>query len=91
MEEKIKTSIMIKRELWEGLKSKVGGKGGLRALSRAVEEAIEDDASDALIVGTLNAMLGDLKEKQLAVTPIKPKIQTDAGKTIREMREGAQE
>ncbi|MBC7127055.1 MAG: hypothetical protein H5T32_02395 [Candidatus Methanosuratus sp.] len=88
MERKIKTSIMINRDLWEDLRSRVGGKRGLKALSRAVEEAIEDETADALLVEALSAMLWD-KEIQLEVSPVKPRMPTDASKAIREMREGS--
>ncbi len=88
MERKIKTSIMINRDLWEDLRSRVGGRGGTKALSRAVEEAIEDETGDSLFVEALSAMLGE-KEIQLGVLPVKPRVPTDAGTAIREMREGS--
>ncbi|MDH7555739.1 MAG: hypothetical protein ACQXXL_08555 [Candidatus Methanosuratincola sp.] len=89
MEKKIKTSIMINRDLWEELRSRVGGRGRLKDLSRAVEEAIEDETGEALIIEALSSMLGDKEEIQLTISPVKPKVPTDAGKIIRGMREGS--
>jgi len=40
MSEKVKTSLLINRALWEEFKLRVGGRVGLRALSRAVEETV---------------------------------------------------
>ncbi|MCC6003545.1 MAG: hypothetical protein LM590_04320 [Thermofilum sp.] len=42
MSEKVKTSLLINRALWEEFKLKVGGRVGLRALSRAVEETVSE-------------------------------------------------
>ena len=86
MEDKIKTSIMIDRRLWEAFKSKVGSERGLRALSRAVEEAIEDEISDILIIKALEKLLGREREVPLVISPVKSKVVTDAGKVIKEMR-----
>ncbi len=86
MRDKIKTSIMIDRELWEEFKSKVGSERGLRGLSRAVEEAIEDEVGDILIIRALEKLLEREKEIPLVISPVKPKVATDAGKAIREMR-----
>ena len=86
MRDKIKTSIMIDRELWEEFKSKVGSERGLRGLSRAVEEAIEDEISDILVIRALGKLLKHVREIPLVISPVRPKVVTDAGKTIKEMR-----
>ena len=38
----MKTSLLVNRGLWEEFKLKVGSRVGLRALSRAVEELLEE-------------------------------------------------
>ncbi len=86
MKDKIKTSIMIDRELWKEFKSKVGSEKGLRGLSQAVEEAIEDEISDILIIRALEKLLKCAREIPLVISPVKPKVATNAGKAIREMR-----
>ncbi|RLE64309.1 MAG: hypothetical protein DRJ49_05740 [Thermoprotei archaeon] len=57
MRDKIKTGIMVDRELGEEFKSKVGNKRGLRYLSRAVKEAIENEISDIPIIRALEKLL----------------------------------
>ncbi|RLE85174.1 MAG: hypothetical protein DRJ67_09320 [Thermoprotei archaeon] len=85
MGDKVKTSIMVDRELWEEFKSRVGSERGLRALSRAVEEAIEDEVSGLLIIRALERLLGGGRVP-LAVMPVGPRVPTDAGKAVRELR-----
>ena len=87
MNNKIKTSIMIDRRLWEEFKSRVGGERGLKMLSKAVEEAIEEEVSELLVAEVLSRMLGG-EGLPLMVVPVKPKVPTDAGKAVRELREG---
>ncbi len=84
--EKIKTSITIDRKLWEELKLKVGSRGGLKALSRAVEEAIEEEVADLLIIEALEREVKS-EELPLTISPVKPRVATDAGKSVRELRE----
>jgi len=86
MVDKVKTSIVVDRRLWEEFKLKVGGEKGLRMLSKAVEEAVEEEVSELLVIKALNKMLEN-EEISLTVVPVKPKVRTDAGKTVREMRE----
>jgi len=87
MEGKVKTSIVINRELWEELKSKVGSEKGLKMLSKVVEEAIEDELCELIIVKALSKMLKPEKKIPLTIVAIKPKVPTNAGKVVREMRE----
>ena len=88
MGDKIKTSIMIDRELWEEFKSKIGSEKGLRMLSKAVEEAIEDEIAERLIIKVLEEMLKEYGEEvPLTISPVKPKVITNAGKIVKEMRE----
>ncbi len=85
-DEKVKTSILVDRELWERFKSRVAGERGLKKLSKAIEEAIEEELSDHLVIEALEELLGP-EELPLAVTPVKPRVKTDAGKAVRELRE----
>jgi hypothetical protein len=86
MVRKKKISIIIERDLWERFKTKVENEKGLKELSKAVEEAIEEKLCEDLIVETIEELLGSEKPP-LVITPVKPKIQTDAGKTVRELRD----
>ena len=86
MEGKIKTSILIDEELWERFRSRVGGEQGLRRLSRAVEEALENEVCEDLVVDALEKLL-EHQKPFVTVTPVKPKVDTSAGKIVRELRE----
>jgi len=84
---KVKTSIVIDSDLWEEFKSRVGSEKGMKALSRAIEEAIEEEIPERLVIKALEELI-EFKEKlPLVISPIKPKVKTDAGKTVRELRE----
>lgn len=76
---------MVDSELWEEFKSRVGSERGLRALSRAIEEALEEEVSDVLVVKALEKLLGE-GEVPLDVTPVKPRVATNAGEAVRELR-----
>jgi len=86
MVRKKKISIIIDRDLWERFKTKIIGKKNLKELNKAVEEAIKEKLCEDLIVETIEELLGSEKPP-LVITPVKPKIQTDAGKTVRELRD----
>jgi len=84
MAEKIKTSIVIDRNLWKRFKMKVLGERGLKGISEAVEEAIKEELCEDLIAEALEELLGPEKPP-LAVNPVKP--ETDAGRVVRELRD----
>jgi acyl-CoA synthetase (AMP-forming)/AMP-acid ligase II len=86
MNKKIKTSIVIDKDLWDRFKSKVVGEKGLKGLSKAVEEAIEEELCEDLIVEALEGLLGSEKPP-LAITPVESATKTDAGKVVRELRD----
>jgi hypothetical protein len=86
MVKKIKTSIVIDRNIWEKFKTKVVGEKGLKGLSEAVEEAIEEELCEDLMIEALEELLGSEKPP-LVITPVRPEIQTDAGKVVRELRD----
>ena len=86
MADKVKTSIVIDRRIWEEFKSKVGSERGLKMLSNAIEEAIEEEVSELLVIDALEKLLKPGVSIPLTISPIKPRVATDSGKVIREMR-----
>jgi len=82
----VKTSLLINRELWEEFKLKVGSRVGLRALSRAVEELLEEGVAERVVAEELSKMLK--VPAPLEVKPVKPRIPTDAGRAVKELRRG---
>jgi 16S rRNA C967 or C1407 C5-methylase (RsmB/RsmF family) len=88
MVRKKKISIIIDRDLWERFKTKVENEKGLKELSKAVEEVIEEKICEDLIIEALEEFLSSEKPP-LVITPVKPEIQTDAGKTVRELRDSS--
>lgn len=88
MKRRIKTSIMVDKDLWETFKAKAFSKKGLKGVSRAVEEALEEEISEQVVTEALEKMCsGGLAG--LEVRPVKPKIATSAEKVISELREQA--
>ena len=88
MKGKIKTSIIIDEDIWETFKVKASSKKGLKGISKAVEEALEEELSEKTVTEALENM-HTRKPTDLQVNPIKPKIATSAGKVISELREQA--
>jgi len=86
MGDRVKTSLLINRELWEEFKLKVGSRVGLRALSRAVEELLEEGVAERVVAEELSKMLK--VPAPLEVKPVKPRIPTDAGRAVKELRRG---
>jgi hypothetical protein len=86
MVRKKKISIIIDIDLWERFKTKVVSEKGLKDLSKAVEEVIEGKLCEDSMIEALEKLLGSEKPP-LVITPVKPKIQTNAGKTVREVRD----
>jgi hypothetical protein len=90
MPDKVKTSIVIDRELWEEFRSRVAGEKGLKGLSQAVEEAIEDEVGDMLVAEALERILRDEGvEPPMQISPVRPRTTTDAGESVRELRDSA--
>ena len=82
----MKTGLLINRELWEEFKLKVGSRVGLRALSRAVEELLEEGVAERVVAEELSKMLE--VPAPLEVKPVKPRVPTDARREVRELRKG---
>jgi len=85
MSEKVKTNLFINRALWEEFKLKVGSRVGARALSRAVEELLEDEVAELVVADELSKMVE--ASVLIEVKPVKPMVTSDASKAIRELRE----
>jgi len=86
MGEEIKTSINIDKELWKRFKLKATAERGLKGLSNAVEEALEEELSELLVVKTLESML-PVRSAVEEVVPVKPMAKTSAEEAIRELRD----
>jgi len=82
---KIKTSIMVDENLWKMFKVKASSKMGLKGVSGAVEEALEEELSEKVVAEALERMCSE-KSAELEVKPVKPKFATSAGKVISELR-----
>jgi hypothetical protein len=85
---KIKTSILIDEELWRKIKLEATVEGGLKGISKVVEEALEEELSEIAIAKALENMV-PTGTRTLAVTPVKPKVKTSAGEAIRKLRDSA--
>ncbi len=88
MSEKIKTSIMVRRDLWDEFRAKVAVEKGLKMLSQAVEEALEEELIDLKVAEALEERLKKMEGGPADESvPVKPRTRTDAGRVIREMRD----
>ena len=83
----MKTGLLINRELWEEFKLKVSSRVGLRTLSRAVEELLEEGVAERVAAEELSKMLK--VPAPLEVEPVKPRVPTDAGREVGELRKRA--
>jgi len=84
--DKVKTTIVIDRRVWEEFKARIATEYGFKDLSKAVEEALKEELCDLIVVEMLSKYLENEKIP-LAITPIKPQVPTDAGKIVREVRD----
>lgn len=88
MTSKIKTSILIDEELWRKIKLEATAEGGLKGVSKFVEEALEEELSELTVAKALEN-LAPTGIRALEVTPIKPKVKTSSGEVIRKLRDSA--
>jgi len=86
MGDRVKTSLLVNRELWEEFKLRVSTWVKLRALSRAVEELLEEGVAERVVAEELSKMLK--VPAPLEVKPVKPRVPTDARREVRELRKG---
>ncbi|BBE42136.1 hypothetical protein NAS2_0747 [Conexivisphaera calida] len=83
----MKISAVVDRELWEEFRSRVAEERGLRGVSRAVEEAVEEGMCDVLVARALEEILRkEGAEPPMRISPVRPRTATDAGGSISEMR-----
>ena len=85
---KIKTSILIDKDLWKKFKLKANVEEGLKGVSKAVEEALKEELSDLAVAKALENMIS-ATVRTIEVSPIQPKVKTSAGKVVRELRDSA--
>jgi len=86
--DKVKTTIVVDRKIWEAFKAKIALERGLRDLSKAVEDALREELCELMVVEMLSEYL---KESGLKTTvnPVKPRIPSDSGMIVREIRDEA--
>ncbi len=82
---KIRTSVVLDRELWKRFKEKVVSEQGLKQLSKAVEEAVEEELTEFIVLKEIEKSLTDI-EVPPSITSIKPRVKTGAEEVVREMR-----
>ncbi len=83
---KIKTSILIDKDVWERFKEKVLSERSLKELSKAVEEAIMEELVEVIVLEEIERALSR-ENIPLSIEPIRPRIKTRAEKIVREMRD----
>jgi len=84
--DKVEATIVIDRRVWEEFKARVAAEQGFKDLSEAVEEALKEELCDIVVVEMLGKYLEN-EEMPPAVTPVKPRVPTDAGRIVREIRD----
>ncbi len=83
---KIKTSILIDKDVWERFKEKVLSERSLKELSKAVEEAIMEELVEVIVLEEIEQVL-PRESIPLSIEPVRPRIKTHAEKIVREMRD----
>jgi hypothetical protein len=81
---KIKTTIVIDKDLWSKFKAKLLEEG-VDEVSSVIEEMIREELVVDKVVDSLNELIGG--ELTQAVEPVKPLAETAAEKVVRELRE----
>ena len=86
---KVKTSIVVDERIWEAFREKVASERGLRSLSRAVEEALEDELAELILLEALESIeLPAGARTPPSVAPVEPRRPVRAEEVVREAREG---
>lgn len=80
---RVKTTIVIDRELWNRFKARLLEEG-VEEVSRAIEEVIREELSEDYIADAIRELLGTTPP--IEVKPIKPLVETSAGRVVRELR-----
>jgi len=85
---KVKTSVYVDEKVWSDFKRAVLERGGdVRALSSEVEELLRDALVSEIVVEGLKGLLSGEVRLGLDVKPVKPCVETSAGRVVRELRE----
>ena len=88
MKDKIKTSIVVDRRIWEAFREKVVSERGAKSISKAVEEALEEELVELLILEALDSLeVPSDVEAPPTVKPVEPRKPVKAEEVIREVRE----
>ncbi len=83
---KTKTTIVIDKELWYRFKAKLLEEG-VEEVSYAIERLIKEEVLDDLASAMQSLLMGAGVVPLPEVRPVKPLVETDAGKVVREMRD----
>ena len=83
MIDRVKTTIVIDRKLWNRFKARLLEEG-IEEVSRAIEEVIREELSEDYIADAIRELLGTTPP--IEVKPIKPLVETSAGRVVRELR-----
>jgi hypothetical protein len=81
---KVKTTIVIDKELWIKFKARILEEG-VGKVSRVIEKIIREEMLEDYIIASIQELMS--REPPLEVKPIKPIVETEAGKVVREMRD----
>jgi hypothetical protein len=81
---KVKTTIVIDKELWIKFKARILEEG-VGKVSRVIEKIIREEMLEDYIIASIQELMG--REPPLEVKSIKPIVETEAGKVVREMRD----
>jgi ferredoxin-fold anticodon binding domain-containing protein len=81
---KIKTTIVVDKDLWSKFKAKLLDEG-VDEVSSVIEEMIREELVVDKVVDSLNELIGG--ELIQVVEPVKPLAETAAEKVVRELRE----
>uniref|UniRef100_A0A7J3XZ57 CopG family transcriptional regulator n=1 Tax=Thermogladius calderae TaxID=1200300 RepID=A0A7J3XZ57_9CREN len=84
MPDKVKTTIVIDRELWYKFKLRLL-ESGIEEVSNALERLVREELLEDYVVEELTRLVGG--EVVSEVKPVKPLAETNAGRAVREMRE----
>lgn len=79
--DKVKTTIVIDKELWVRFKARTLEEG-VGKVSRVIEEIIREEMLEDYVIASIRELIG--REPPLEVKPVKPIVETEAGRVVRE-------
>jgi len=80
---KIKTTIVVDKDLWNKFKARLLEEG-IDEVSSVIEELIREEIFDKVVDGLSNLVGGELVQD---IEPVKPLTETAAENVVRELRE----